>query len=256
MLCRALIVCGVLAAGVYVATDIVSSLSYEGYSYVNQAVSELTALGAPTRAFAITLFTLHGLLQLAFGLGVLFAARGSRRLQVAGLLLVALGKLDLGAFLWPMHVRGAVPTLTDTLHIAATTMTVVLILGAIGAAAGAFERGFRIYSLWTIALVLVAGAAAGMFAPLLAAGLPTPWFGIVERLSIYAYMVWMGALALELMTNPKTQIPKPKSQSPNPKAQSPQPKERLHEVLDGVRDVLRHGAERPVRVGANHSDAR
>ena len=66
---KALLVCGILAAVLYAGTDILAAMRYEGYSYTAQAVSELFAIGAPTRAVVVPLFLTHGVLQIAFGIG-------------------------------------------------------------------------------------------------------------------------------------------------------------------------------------------
>src|SRR4029450_13210142 len=44
-----LLVCGILSSLMYVLMDVVSGLRYEGYSFAAYTVSELSALGAPTR---------------------------------------------------------------------------------------------------------------------------------------------------------------------------------------------------------------
>lgn len=49
MVRKALLVCGILSSLLYVAIDIYGALQFEGYSYASQAISELTAIGAPTR---------------------------------------------------------------------------------------------------------------------------------------------------------------------------------------------------------------
>ena len=58
-----LLVCGILAALLYVSSDILAAMLYEGYSYTGQTVSELRTLGAPTRPFLVpvlALYTLRG----------------------------------------------------------------------------------------------------------------------------------------------------------------------------------------------------
>ena len=57
----------------YVIGDILSSFLYEGYSYLDQAISELGAFGSPVRPFMVTVILIHGLLVLTFGVGVLRA---------------------------------------------------------------------------------------------------------------------------------------------------------------------------------------
>lgn len=62
--------CGIRAALCYLATHIVSTILYSGYSFTDQALSELFAIGAPTSRIVIPLFTLSSLLSMAFALGV------------------------------------------------------------------------------------------------------------------------------------------------------------------------------------------
>jgi hypothetical protein len=38
----------------------------------------------------------------------------------------------------------------------------------------------------------------------IAANLPTPWFGVTERINIYSYMLWMLVLAVLLLRSPNT----------------------------------------------------
>jgi hypothetical protein len=45
---KVLLVCGVLAALVYVATDMLAAIRWEGYCYTAQTISETFAIGAPT----------------------------------------------------------------------------------------------------------------------------------------------------------------------------------------------------------------
>jgi len=44
------LICGILPSLLYVATDVMASWRYEGYSYTDQTYSELLATGAPTRS--------------------------------------------------------------------------------------------------------------------------------------------------------------------------------------------------------------
>jgi hypothetical membrane protein len=61
-----LLVCGIVAALLYPATDILATSLYPGYSYRAQAVSELFAIGAPTSRLVVTLLTIASLLFLGF----------------------------------------------------------------------------------------------------------------------------------------------------------------------------------------------
>ena len=88
---RALLACGIGSPVVYVAANVVGALRGGGYSSVNQTVSELTAIDAPSRPVALPLFVASDVLSLAFGAGVVASAGRNRPLGVAGGLLVGVG---------------------------------------------------------------------------------------------------------------------------------------------------------------------
>jgi hypothetical protein len=172
---------------------------YEGYSSVSQTVSELSAIGAPTRLQWVLLAIPYSLLVAAFGWGVWESAGRNRSLRVVGVLLVSYGALGV---LWPfapMHLRGTEFTLTDTMHIVLGAVTVLLMLLAIGFGAAAFGKWFRLYSILSLAILVVFGALTGVDAPRIAANLPTPWIGVWERINIGAFLLWVVVLAIALL---------------------------------------------------------
>ena len=65
---------GIAAVGVYVIGDLLSALLYNGYSYLDQAISELSAFGSPVRPLMVTVILIHGLLVLAFERESVFSA--------------------------------------------------------------------------------------------------------------------------------------------------------------------------------------
>jgi hypothetical protein len=98
-----------------------------------------------------------------------------------------------------MHLRGAGATLTDTMHKVLTMVTVIFMMFAIGFGAAAFGKRFRLYSIWTILLLVVFGISAGLDAPRIEANLPTPWIGITERVDIGVFLLWVVVLAIALL---------------------------------------------------------
>ena len=70
MLRNPLIICGILASLLYIGTDILAGMLWKGYSFTDQAISELLAIDAPTSGLVVPLFTLYDLLLVAFALGV------------------------------------------------------------------------------------------------------------------------------------------------------------------------------------------
>lgn len=201
LLTKALLFSGILASLLFIGTDIMAAMQWEDYSYTDQSVSELRAVGAPTRAFLIPLLLLYAVLEIAFGVGVMNNGRQNRLLRITGYLLMGLGVVDLIAPLFPMHIGGTMKG--DMMHLIATAVTVIMILLIIGFGGAAIGKWFRIYSIATILTVLLFGILAGTGAHGIEEHLPTPWLGVEERINIYGYMLWMLALAIVLLRKGK-----------------------------------------------------
>ena len=194
---RLLLVCGVVAAVLYAAMLVLVPMQWEGYSSASQAISELSAIGAPTRSLWVVLGTIYTLLIALFGLGVWRSARQPGALRVAGTALVVSGII--GLFWPPMHLRGTEFTLTDTLHIVWTIVTLLLMLVTMASSALALDKRFRLYSVATILLFVVFGGLTWLDAPLVAANLPTPWMGLWERANAGLYLLWVVVFAIVLL---------------------------------------------------------
>jgi hypothetical protein len=72
-------------------------------------------------------------------------------------------------------------------------------LTAMGLAAAALGRRFRVYTLATLATFVVFGVLTSLQAADLAAGLPTPYLGLWERINMGAGMLWIAVLASALL---------------------------------------------------------
>jgi hypothetical protein len=200
---RALLACGIGSSAAYVAANVVGALRGGGYSSVNQTVSELTAIDAPSRPVALPLFVAFDVLSLGFGAGVMASAGRNRPLRVAGGLLVGVGAVNMISPFTPMHTREVLAadggTGTDKAHLAVISATTPLILGAMGFGAAAFGKGFRRYSVASLLASLVAGGLSATQGRDLGANRPTPWGGVYERTMIGVYLLWMSVLAVVLL---------------------------------------------------------
>ena len=194
-----LLSCGAISSLLYLlAIDVIVPLRHAGYhDFTSQMVSELMAVGAPTRNLLIWLLTPYNLLIFAFAAGVWASAQGRRSVRLTAAALVGYGVTSTaGLFLFPMDLRGTVGSQRDALHIADTLIMSTFIVAVM--AFGALTRGrrFRLYSFGTIAIVVVFGALAGFLARPMPG--PTPGLGLAERVNIYATMLWMASLAVSL----------------------------------------------------------
>ncbi len=200
----ALLACGLLYGLTYMlANDVIAATIYDGYSRLDQAISELSGTDAPSKAFLTAALPVFTLLVIGFGIGVWKAAEESRTLRVTGGILIAQGLVFPLWLLFPMTSReemvdGATRS-NDVGHLVLTGAAVLFILAEMGFSAAALGKRFRIFTLATAATTLSFGAATGLMTSGIEDGDPTPWMGFVERVSYGAWLLWMAGLAIVLL---------------------------------------------------------
>ena len=200
---KVLLVCGIVSSLLYVAMNVFVPTRWESYSSAAQTVSELSAIGAPTRTLWVLPAAFYTLLVTAFGCGVWKSAGRSRTLRIVGGLIVAYGALGIIWPFAPMHLREVLAaggsTRSDTLHLVLGGGTVVLMLLAIAFGAPAFGRRFRLYSIASLVILVAFGALTFLDAPRVAANQHTPWIGVWERINIGVFLLWVVVLAIALL---------------------------------------------------------
>jgi len=197
---KLLFFCGIVSSLLYICTDILTGLSWSGYSFFSQTVSELSAIGAPTRPIWVLMTFIYNPLLIAFGVGVLKFANKKSALYSTGILLIVWGILGFFWLLAPMHLRGSIGSNSDTMHLVMTGVTVTLMTILIVVGSFALGKLFRIYSYLTILTMMVFGILTGQQTSRVVEQLPTPWMGITERLCSYSPLIWVIVLAFILLS--------------------------------------------------------
>ena len=203
MLRKTCLVCGILSSMLYVAMIVFITMQWGGYSSASQTISELSAIGAPTRSLWVLPAAFYTVLVTAFGWGVWKSAGRIRALRIVGGLIVAYGALGLVWPFAPMHLREELAagggTLSDTMHLVLASVTVVLMLLAMMFGAAALGKWFRLYSIASLVILAAFGALTFLDAPRIAANLPTPWIGVWERINLGVFLLWVAVLATALL---------------------------------------------------------
>jgi hypothetical protein len=206
-LTQVLLACGIAYVVLYVVVnDVVAAHFYPGYDPVSQAISELSATGSPAMAFLAAFSPVWTVLWTVDRVRDRRPASRRRTTCTADYGRSA-HRPRIVAVLWlvfPMTSRAdIVPGTTavnDIGHLVMTGLTLIFVLAEIGFSAAAFGWPFRLYAVISCAAVVVFGALTGVQASKVAAGEATPWLGLLERLSIGAWLLWMAVLAVMLMT--------------------------------------------------------
>lgn len=196
---------GVGAAVVYVFAVILGGALRADYSHLKEPISELTAAGAPNKGLLDVLFLVYNLLVAALGVGVWIKAARDARARTSGLVtaaaLVIAGACGvLLQLFFPQDPGGAkaAVTTTGTMHIAVAGIDALATMVAAAASALWFRKlpewkGYSAYSLVTFGVIFVSG---GFGAAAATSGFAL--FGLVERITIGAFIQWLLVVGLRL----------------------------------------------------------
>jgi hypothetical protein len=251
---KPLLACGIASSAYYAALNLFVPTRWPGYSSMSQVVSELSAIGAPTRELWLALCVPYSLMLIAFGVGVWMSGERNPPIRWVGRLLIA--QAVIGAYWPPMHGRGVTPTLTDTLHIAWAGVWLLSMLAAMALAAAGMGRRFRMYTGATVAAFVAFGALTSIEAARLTANLPTPHIGLWERINMGVGMLWIAVLAGLLLRRRSTQPDSVGTRVSPPATRSPQGREVVGELEVLAERLDQIASRRCLDLGPGSSDAR
>lgn len=196
---KLLVFCGVILLALYITMGVIATLRYDGYSYKDQTISELSAIDAPTRGMWMVMSVVYQALAFAFAFGVSMVAGQRRKVRAVGWLLLAGAVVGLLWWFAPMYQREVTAagggTWQDTMHKLVGGMSSLLFFPMVGGGMFAFGWRFRWYSIVTVGLMLAFGMLMSMDIEEVGNNEPTPWLGIYERIVIEGAMLWQAVFA-------------------------------------------------------------
>lgn len=197
---RPLLACGLAAPVLFLVTDLLAIARAAAYSPMRQSISELTAVGAPTRPLVTALRVTGDGLMAALGTGVTAAAGDSRALAATGGLVATQAALD--AFATAALPRDyASPTWAprNTANTVVMAAGVGCFVAAMGTGAVAIRGPFRALSA---GIPLSYGLLTVLSLLLRPRGEPQSSTGAQERTMAYTCELWAAALAIVLLRRP------------------------------------------------------
>lgn len=181
----------------YTAMVLFSPLAYPGYDWMSMAVSDLSAVGAPSADLARQLNALFGPCAIVSIMGVCVGVSGYRfGFFKAGIYSYVLMEwlCNVGYSLFPWVQDEAITHFQNFMHLLVTALVVLLsIAGLIFIAIGAKREGIRSLSVWAIVCLV-----AMVIGPLGTALLPKAVFGLFERFSTFSAVVFNAVLGIYL----------------------------------------------------------
>ena len=189
---------GIVSFLSYTAAVVLSPLAYPGYNWVAQAVSDLSAANAPSLALWNQLSAFYNTCEVICVTLVCIGLQGQKtKLLRTGVSLFAIMEWvsAIGYRMFPLSGSGYAGTFQDGMHMVVTALVVGLSIVSLTVIiiAGAKDRDCRSYGICAaIALAMMLVGALGMKI------VPTEYFGVVERFSVFAATGFNAALGIHL----------------------------------------------------------
>lgn len=189
---------GVISFLSYFAAVVFSPLAYPGYDWMSQAVSDLTAVTAPSKGLWNQLSCLYGKCGIVSVMAVcVYVAEtraGSKLFRAGVYIFAAMNWISsVGYDLFPLSEAGKdMKTFQDIMHVYVVTAAVVITSIASLVCiiiAGVKDKNIRAIAIWAaIALAMMFIGAIGTNV------VPEKYFGIVERCSVFAATGFNGVI--------------------------------------------------------------
>lgn len=191
-------ICGIISLLSYTAMVVFSPLAFPGYDWISMAVSDLTAVGAPSENLAGQLNALFAPCGIVSIMAVCVAMGNVKEklLRIGVYFFCAMEWVCMvGYNMFPWVPEADTSNLQNRMHLVITILVVAfsivsLLLIAIGARKGTYKS----LSVWAIICL-----AAMFIGPIGTAFLPKAVFGLFERFSTFSAVIFNAVLGMYLL---------------------------------------------------------
>lgn len=197
LLQKILLSCGILAALLYLGTDLLAGKLLKGYSFSAQSIGDLGAAGSPMRSLFVVLTLVSSAFMIAFGVGVWQTVSPAILPRIVAGLILGNVVTGLAATLFFPNPFGVRPDF-GTPGVLLMFLSVLCFVLAMVIGAMAFHSWMRILSIaipatYVLLAILRFATAASSFAG------TTMLIGTQERTMSYSFLIWVTALAIYLL---------------------------------------------------------
>ena len=191
-------ICGIISLLSYTAMVVFSPLAYPGYDWLSMAVSDLSAVGAPSAELAGQLNALYGPCGLVSIMAVCVASQNlkTKVLRLGIYFFAAMEWIsDVGYKLFPWVADADSSHPQNIMHLIVTALVVIFSLTAlILSIIGAKKEGMKSLFIWACVCL-----AAMLLGPVGTGIMPKAVFGLFERFSTFSAVTFNAVLGTFLL---------------------------------------------------------
>ncbi len=189
---------GVISLLSYTAMVVFSPLAYPGYDWLTMAVSDLSAVGAPSASLAEQLNALFGPCAVVSIMAVCVGAAGctSKALKTGiGFFAAMEWVTNVGYKLFPWVQDEAASSFQNTMHLIVTALVVLFsVVSLVLIAIGGRKEPMLSLSIWALiclGAMMIGAVGTGI--------MPKSVFGLFERFSTFSAVIFNAVLGLYLL---------------------------------------------------------
>ena len=191
-------ICGIISLLSYTAMVVFSPLAYPGYDWLSMAVSDLSAVGAPSAELAGQLNALYGPCGLVSIMAVCVASQNlkTKVLRLGIYFFAAMEWIsDVGYKLFPWVADADSSHPQNAMHLIVTALVVIFSLAAlILSIIGAKKEGMKSLFIWACVCL-----TAMLLGPVGTGIMPKAVFGLFERFSTFSAVTFNAVLGTFLL---------------------------------------------------------
>ena len=191
-------ICGIISLLSYTAMVVFSPLAYPGYDWLSMAVSDLSAVGAPSAELAGQLNALYGPCGLVSIMAVCVASQNlkTKVLRLGIYFFAAMEWIsDVGYKLFPWMADADSSHPQNVMHLIVTALVVIFSLTAlILSIIGAKKEGMKSLFIWACVCL-----TAMLLGPVGTGIMPKAVFGLFERFSTFSAVTFNAVLGTFLL---------------------------------------------------------
>lgn len=192
----------------FLLVDIIGGIITPDYNYIINAISELTQTGSENVYLLSSLFLISAIMSVCFGVGIVlnYKYRHSKLLFLGGILIIISGIFSgLTGTVFPQDPLNGDTTFAGTMHLILVGISAIMIMPCIlmigiGLYREKQWKSFRLYSIITVLIMVIFGGLT----PVLIMN-DIELLGLFERITIYAYLLWVFVLALKFISEQPSQ---------------------------------------------------